>query len=521
SSLTSVTIPNSVTSIEKYAFSECSSLTSVTLPSSLSYLGADVFKVCPLKEVRIPKTIHCSGLNPTFLTLSSTDINVTSISFRLWQSSIVKIIDESGKEVSLKEAAEIDNRYKYSWDGNTVTFTELHPTQRVSFNVLGSNVSGTTNNVSISMSQVEKFADFAVVEASFGYEKFVEEYYFYMSVGGTKYKQKKISIPYEEGYGKKLTFCIKGDGFINSNDLSLSYPTPAFSDEDAVATSYTKARLTAKCNLSTGAVAGIEWRRHDAPDNVKSNTEQCPVVNGMLMGELRGLKDDVYYKFRPFYELGSTIYYGEWTGFYTGDAGVYFEPEVGTLPATVTSNSVLFEGYAFAGTDDIDESGIEYRRVGAAPKSAQASLKADGEWIKVSASSTTFFKVDLDNLAYESEYEYRSYAVADNKTYYGATASFITEADQSGVENIFATEAEGRTLSLRHNPVQGYPQLIVSGNGELVDCFIHSTTGMLMKSCSVIADGTPQEIEVNLLPGMYIVTVTDNASRSSIRMLAR
>ncbi|MDE6574589.1 MAG: T9SS type A sorting domain-containing protein, partial [Muribaculaceae bacterium] len=181
----------------------------------------------------------------------------------------------------------------------------------------------------------------------------------------------------------------------------------------------------------------------------------------------------------------------------------------------------LFEGYVFAGTDDISESGIEYRRVGAAPKSAQASLKADGEWIKVPASSTTFFKVDLDNLAYESEYEYRSYAVADNKTYYGATASFITEADQSGVESIFATEAEGRTLSLLHNPVQGYPQLIVSGNGELVDCFIHSTTGMLMKSCSVIADGTPQEIEVNLLPGMYIVTVTDNASRSSIRMLAR
>ncbi|MDE6574660.1 MAG: leucine-rich repeat domain-containing protein, partial [Muribaculaceae bacterium] len=359
SSLTSVTIPNSVTSIEKYAFSDCSSLTSVTLPSSLSYLGADVFKGCPLKEVRIPKTIYCSDLNPTFLTFSSTDVNVTSISFRLWQSSIVKIIDESGKEISLKEATVIDNDYKYSWDGNTVTFTELHPTQRVSFNVLGSNVSGTTNNVSISMSQVEKFADLAVVEASFGYEEFVEEYYFYMSVGGTKYKQKKISIPYEEGHGKKLTFCIKGDGFINSEDLSLSYATLAFSDEDAVATSYTKARLTAKCNLSTGAIAGIEWRRHDAPDNVKSNTEQCPVVNGMLMGELRGLKDDVYYKFRPFYELGSTIYYGEWTGFYTGDAGVYFEPEVGTLPATVTSNSVLFEGYAFAGTDDIDESGIE------------------------------------------------------------------------------------------------------------------------------------------------------------------
>lgn len=517
SSLTSVDIPNPVTSIGSNAFKGCNSLSSVKLPSALTSLGKDVFLGCPLKEVKAPKSIRYNGMYPEFFDWSKSEA-VTKIDFRLQPKSYLKVIDNYGKEVSLKEAAEIDNDYTYKWNGNSVSFTSLHPTQRVSFKVFGCTVDGFTSNVDISLRQVEEYADLAVVEASFGYEELVENYYFYQSVGGKKYEQKRIAVP--NGNGSKITFYISGDGFLNSKDISLSYPTPKFSEEDAVATSYTKARLTAKCNLSTGALAAIEWRRHDAPDNVKSKTEVCPVVNGVLMGELRGLKDDVYYKFRPVYEMGTTKYYGEWTGFYTGDAGVYFEPEVGTLPATVSCNSVELEGYAFAGTDDVSESGIEYRRVGSAPK-AVGGMRANSGWVKVPAASTTFFKVNLDNLAYDSEYEYRAYAVAGTKTYYGSTAAFNTGADLSGIDDIFATDVDGRELSLLRNPVEGNPQLIVSGNGELVDCYIHSTTGLLMKSCSIVADGTPQEIEVALQPGMYIVTVTDGITRSALRLLAK
>jgi hypothetical protein len=38
-SLTSVTIPNSVTSIGNYAFDYCTSLTSVTIPNSVTSIG--------------------------------------------------------------------------------------------------------------------------------------------------------------------------------------------------------------------------------------------------------------------------------------------------------------------------------------------------------------------------------------------------------------------------------------------------------------------------------------------------
>ena len=48
SSLTSVTIPNSVTSIGDYAFVDCSGLTSVTIPNSVTSIADYAFCNCPL-----------------------------------------------------------------------------------------------------------------------------------------------------------------------------------------------------------------------------------------------------------------------------------------------------------------------------------------------------------------------------------------------------------------------------------------------------------------------------------------
>ena len=71
-SLSSVVIPNSVTSIGSYAFSECGSLSSVVIPNSVTSIGGYAFNYCySLSSVVIPNSVtsigsyafkYCSGV---------------------------------------------------------------------------------------------------------------------------------------------------------------------------------------------------------------------------------------------------------------------------------------------------------------------------------------------------------------------------------------------------------------------------------------------------------------------------
>ena len=60
--LTSVTLPNSVTSIEASAFSGCTALTSVTIPNSVTSIGKSAFLGCSsLTSVAIPNSVTSIG----------------------------------------------------------------------------------------------------------------------------------------------------------------------------------------------------------------------------------------------------------------------------------------------------------------------------------------------------------------------------------------------------------------------------------------------------------------------------
>ena len=64
SMLTSVTIPDSVTSIVDYAFSGCTGLTSVTIPDSVKSIGNNAFENCTgLTSVTIPDSVKSIGDN--------------------------------------------------------------------------------------------------------------------------------------------------------------------------------------------------------------------------------------------------------------------------------------------------------------------------------------------------------------------------------------------------------------------------------------------------------------------------
>ena len=89
-SLTSITIPDGVTSIGTYTFNSCKSLTSITIPSSVTYIGLGAFYGCgSLTSVVIPNSVtsideyafgYCSGL--TSVTIGSC---VTSIGYNAFQ----------------------------------------------------------------------------------------------------------------------------------------------------------------------------------------------------------------------------------------------------------------------------------------------------------------------------------------------------------------------------------------------------------------------------------------------------
>ena len=89
-SLTSVTIPNSVTSIGNFAFSGCTSLTSLTIPNSVTSIGRWVFGNCSsLTSITIPNSVTsigesafsgCSSLTSIVIPNSVTSIGESAFS---------------------------------------------------------------------------------------------------------------------------------------------------------------------------------------------------------------------------------------------------------------------------------------------------------------------------------------------------------------------------------------------------------------------------------------------------------
>ena len=138
SGLTSVTIPNSVTSIGGYAFSGCSGLTSVTIGNKVTSIGDSAFYYCSgLTSVTIPDSVtsigdwafrNCSGLTSVTIPDSVTSIGdlafyycsgltsvtigngVTSIGDCVFEGcyKLVEVINKSGLNI---EKGSEDNGY--------------------------------------------------------------------------------------------------------------------------------------------------------------------------------------------------------------------------------------------------------------------------------------------------------------------------------------------------------------------------------------------------------------------------
>ena len=90
-SLTSVTIPDSVTSIDMSAFYGCSSLTSVTIPDSVTSIGVYAFGACiSLTSVTIPDSVTSIGQSAFYKCESLTSVTIPGSVTRIGEYAFSK-----------------------------------------------------------------------------------------------------------------------------------------------------------------------------------------------------------------------------------------------------------------------------------------------------------------------------------------------------------------------------------------------------------------------------------------------
>ena len=123
SSLTSITIPSSVTSLDDGCFSYCTSLTSITIPSSVTSIGDNCFQGCSgLSSITIPSSVtslgwncflYCQKLESVIFKGKYCDYFYYS-NLKIPTTSIIKVPTEYLQEY--KDAFGSDYQYIYAWN---------------------------------------------------------------------------------------------------------------------------------------------------------------------------------------------------------------------------------------------------------------------------------------------------------------------------------------------------------------------------------------------------------------------
>ena len=118
SKLTSITIPENITSIGRCAFSGCDSLTSITIPDSVTSIGSSAFENCSgLTNITIPDSVtsidHWAFQYCTGLTSATIGNGVKSISrYAFWDCASLKDIYFNGTKDQWNVIKKIDSGIK-------------------------------------------------------------------------------------------------------------------------------------------------------------------------------------------------------------------------------------------------------------------------------------------------------------------------------------------------------------------------------------------------------------------------
>ena len=372
---THIKLEDGTLGIASYAFKNCSSLTSVTIPNSVTSIGEGAFPVntdCKI-YVDVDNGVSAliaaleAGVTPydkttnTYLPIPSASLtNSSASSIRLTGASY------SGDQDILGESYIINGTNK---TGHTANFTGLTPDTRypVTYNAT-------------------------------------------MKYGGN-------TFTYTKNYS------------MTTSELTLTTTQP---------------KVISTGNAVVGAISnlddaeeniGFEWRRTDWTDDFASNTGAAYLYEGTMEGYIRNLYTEKLWKVRPYYKDNSgTYYYGEWVGLDPTNTS-YFEPTVHTYAKIdQTENKVQISGYVQRGTDAVSKQGFKYwvqdnnargvednaRGVGISIPSGAKTVEAEGR----------VMSVELTGLEPNTTYSYVAFVTTtEGETFYGKQLSFTTGDD--------------------------------------------------------------------------------------------
>lgn len=242
-----------------------------------------------------------------------------------------------------------------------------------------------------------------------------------------------------------IEYTLTVNGKLYSATRKLDIPL-TLETQSAKAVSNTSALISCKTSLGDDCSrAGFEWRRVDAPDIVESSKVACAIINGEMLGTLHNLSSNTYYKYRPYYQaMSGNYYFGEWKGFGTADAYVYFEPIARTSQASqITETTALLAGNSVAGSDKITKQGFEYGEyVADAKMAALKTVSTSGNGKQIEAPGTNM-QVMVENLQPGTDYWFRVFVTTASGTTYGETLFFKTEGDKT--DSVKEIETDGKT----------------------------------------------------------------------------
>ena len=435
SSLTSVIIGNNVTSIGKDAFYDCRSLISVKIPNSVTSIGERAFYGCiRLTSVIIGNSVTSIGETAFYECRSLTSVtipnSVTSIGNYAFSrcNSLEYVISLPNTPPTISSSIFPANMIVYVPNASLNSYKSA--TNWKNLNIKGlcnAEISNAPTSASLDFSHIlwtleQNYISSCGIEGGEQQPGNVLEY---------------IGLEPNSEYTDIPVVLTANTGETETVNISFTTTALELTTKPSKPVSSNTAILLAETNMSDAEIScGFEWKRNDAPADMDGNKVYCPVASGQMAGRLKNLKDDVYYKYRAFYQSSAgNMYYGDWQYIFTGDVAVEFDPILYTYGATVVrENEATISGYALAGSEDFTEQGFEYWAESRTNSGANAPHRvpaALNEHFFVQASGIALHAT-LTNLDAGTVYKYRVYGKVGDQYYYGAEQSFATQGEYEG-----------------------------------------------------------------------------------------